>query len=560
MTTLPRPCFSVLASLTLALTLAPFVDAQSWRQKSVDELLFALTSDDAATIEAASAEIARRGPADLERMLGGFIIVVGGHKDAAEKTTAHFERMGAALGRMGPAAVPALQTLVSESGSLEAIIASLALGDMGPPAAPAAPTLVRALAGENPMVRGVATQALAKMGPGVLPALFGGLKDANADVRWSSAVALGTMKAEPRRTVPALTAALRDSDRFVRLKAAEALAAFGVEARPAVPELLAAGDSNDDIELAEAVLAVVGSSRVELTRALSAGQRPAAERAAIALRQANPPAIAELTAALAGVSPITRKAALVGLTMADGATPSSYQPAARLLDDPDLDVRVAALGLMRQMPEAALPALPRIAARLRDPDVRVRAAAATALAGVARNPEELQPLLTLLQDPVPEVRSAAVDELSQRSAGPASVTLLMKIVTTDTSRPGPVDIGWPSLAARAAMALGRVGPSAGLEAQRTLTSLLTSKDPEMRTAAVVGFARWGAAAAPVVPDIARAMSTEPNAAALRTYLQALGKIGPAARPALDAVQKLTRHEDEAVRGDAAAALTAIGGR
>jgi HEAT repeat protein len=560
MATAPRVCLHLLASLVVLLTLTPLGAAESWRQESGDELLYGLTSEDAATFEAATAEIARRGPADLERFLGGFILVVSQHKDAAEKSGTHLERMGVALGRMGPAAVPALQSLLTESESIEGVIACLALGHMGPPAAAAAPTLVRALAGDRPLVRGAATQALAKIGPRALPALLAGLKDQSVDVRWSSAVALGTMKAEPRRTVPALTAALRDSDRFVRMKAAEALAAFGIEARPAVPELLATGDSNDDIELADALLAVVGSSRVELTRALSAGQQPAAERAAMALRQANPPALAELTAALTSVSPITRKAALVGLTMADGATPSAFEPAARLLDDPDLDVRVAALGLVGQMPAAALPALSRIAACLRDPDVKVRAAAATALARVARNPEELQPLLTLLQDPVPEVRSAAVDELSQRSAGPASVTLLMKIVTTDTSRPGPVDIGWPSLAARAAMALGRVGPTAGREAQRTLTSLLTSKDPEMRTAAAVGFARWGADAAPVVPDIARAMSTEPNAAALRTYLQALGRIGPAARPALDAVQKLTRHEDEAVRVDAAATLTAIGGR
>jgi HEAT repeat protein len=549
----------VLISLAVAALLASPAAAQSWRQKPIDEVIAALLSDDPAANESAAAEIARRGPTDLQANLHRFIVAAGGQKDAAEKATMYMERMAAALARMGPAAVPALQSQVTGAGDLEAILVILALGDIGGPAASAAPALVRALGGENVLIRGAATQALAKIGPGALPALLAGLKDASADARWSSAVVLGTIKAEPRRTVPALTAALRDPDGFVRIKAAQALGAFGPEARSAIPELLAAGDESDDIDAAEALAAVVGSSRVELARALAAGQRPATERAARALALVKPAAVAELRSALGSPSPVTRQAALIGLTMANEAAAPAYAAAAKLLDDPDLDVRVETLVLLRRVPAAAASALPGIGARLRDPEVKIRVAAATTLARVARNAEELQPLLALLTDPVPEVRSAAVDEFSQRSAGPAGVPLLIKIVTTDTSRPGPVGIGWPSLAARAAMALGRVGPTAGREAQRILTSLLASPDKEMRTAAAVAFARWGTAAGPMVPDIVRAMSAETNPTALRTYLQALGKIGPAARAALDAVQRLTLHEDEVVRGEATTTLTAIGG-
>jgi HEAT repeat protein len=78
------------------------------------------------------------------------------------------------------------------------------------------PELAKALADDDPIVRGLAALGLKEAGPGALPAL------------------------------DALVARLHDDDTGVRMMAANAIAAIGRRAAPAVPALIAAAGVRDE--------------------------------------------------------------------------------------------------------------------------------------------------------------------------------------------------------------------------------------------------------------------------------------------------------------------------
>jgi len=72
-------------------------------------------------------------------------------------------------------------------------------------------------------VRRRAASTLGKVGPAAVPALVQALKDANAEVRGLSAFMLGEIGPAAKDAVPALTEALEDADWAVRFNAQEAL-------------------------------------------------------------------------------------------------------------------------------------------------------------------------------------------------------------------------------------------------------------------------------------------------------------------------------------------------
>jgi HEAT repeat protein len=143
------------------------------------------------------------------------------------------------LGRIGPAAEPAVATLVEALGDPDTAVreaAAVALGRIGPAAAPALQALVKALA--DPVVRRVAAWSLAGLGPAAVPVLTAALAD--PDVRKSATYALGRVGPAAEPAVAALTAALADTDTDVRQAAAYVLERIGPAAKPAVPALTAA--------------------------------------------------------------------------------------------------------------------------------------------------------------------------------------------------------------------------------------------------------------------------------------------------------------------------------
>jgi WD40 repeat protein len=111
------------------------------------------------------------------------------------------------LGRIGPAAIPALIPILKEAENEEVRgAAAYALGEMGVKAIPAVPALVDALEDEESLVRTITADALGKMGPGAVeavPALVKAMTvGTGGDFR--AAYALGAIGSGAMEAVPAL--------------------------------------------------------------------------------------------------------------------------------------------------------------------------------------------------------------------------------------------------------------------------------------------------------------------------------------------------------------------
>jgi beta-lactamase regulating signal transducer with metallopeptidase domain len=189
----------------------------------------------------------------------------------------------------------------------------------------------------------------------------------------------------------------------------------------AVASLVGALSLNLTLAAAEPVLAAPLEAGVGASTAVDLARIPVpqAQRLAEAIRRHDwaargvegktlfdaPEAVAPLIAALRDEDPVVRRLAVWGLAeMRPTVGEAAADPVARLLADPDTQVRgeaARALGDFAATGQAAA-----IARLLRDPDPGVREQAAHAL-GDLQSPATRPALEAALNDPVPEVRSEA---------------------------------------------------------------------------------------------------------------------------------------------------------
>jgi HEAT repeat protein len=260
-------------------------------------------------------------------------------------------------------------------------------------------------------VRLQAALALAELGPAAREAgeaLATALRDADPDVRAAAVVALGVVVPDGKAAVDGLARALTDDDWFVRFNAAQALEKFGPRAAGAVPALVQAirpGDPVKDFRPVRCGAAMVALARIDpQSKELETAFRVVIGKLLEDERQGSFGARATGARLLGECGPAAR----------------STSPAlAKLLKDPDGDVRVAAAeALLKIAPEdhgeAALGAL---ADGLRHADLLVRVRAADALGGRgAQSKGVLAALRAVLQDPEPEVRRAAQEAVRKIGA------------------------------------------------------------------------------------------------------------------------------------------------
>jgi len=255
-------------------------------------------------------------------------------------------------------------------------------------------------------VRVQAALALAELGAGAREAeaaLAQALRDPDPDVRASAVAALGAAVPEGKPVLEGLSRALTDDDWFVRLGAAQALRNFGPRARAAVPALVQALKPNDLVKdfrpvrcgAAMVALATIDPHAKELDAAFKMiiGKMLEDERqGSFGARATGARLLGEC-----GIAALTAGPAL-----------------ARLLRDPDGDVRVAAgEALLKITPDKpGQPALDVLVDALRHPDLLIRRRAAEALGG--RGVQSMGALAALRaagQDPEPDVRRAVQDAI-----------------------------------------------------------------------------------------------------------------------------------------------------
>jgi len=278
--------------------------------------------------------------------------------------------------------VPVFGSLLDHPDQIVQARAAWALGRVGPAAAPAVPALAAVAADEGRLVdpRWSAVVALGRLGPvsgAAVPTLLGLLSDSDADMREASARSLGAIS-EDRTVVSGLIAASRDRDQLVREGAAVGLGAIGPPAADAAEALERLCE--DDwpavrVAAADAVFLVTGKPPAQL-RPAGSGRSPQAVGAALPTLLGGLGCSSERTR---GISTFE-----IGKLGPDAAETAPLL-AGLLATDSNLDVRWSAAWALGKMRAAgAVPALARAVVHDRDPDVRAEAGSALGRIGQER--------------------------------------------------------------------------------------------------------------------------------------------------------------------------------
>lgn len=260
------------------------------------------------------------------------------------------------------------------------------------------------------LVRVQAGLALAELGPAAREsenALVKALQDSDPDVRYAAVIALGATGADGKDAIDGLARVLQDESWFVRFPATQVLAKLGPKAagaRAALVEAMAPKDGVKDFRPIRCAQAAAALAKID----------PGAKEIQAAL-----PLILQRLLGYDGDG--SDGARVVGAEML-GECGKAALPAVpaliQRLKDPDADVRVAvAVALIKIIPEKQTePALETLGAELKNPDLLIRVLAADALGSLGpRARPQSGALSALLQDPEIEVRQAAREALRRIS-------------------------------------------------------------------------------------------------------------------------------------------------
>ncbi len=230
------------------------------------------------------------------------------------------------------------------------------LGRLGPAAVPAVPALLERAQAEPAAT--VYAEALAQIGTPALPPLLQALSTAKkgSDDRTWVFRALNEMGAP---ALSGLAEALRSPTPAVRAGAAAALQGMPLEKHPAVKRLL------------------------ELTPDPDATVRAASLRTLADVRSERPAIIEKLNLALKDPDPAVRKAAAIGLATAGAVEKLGVDGLQALLSEPDPETQRTAIRALGALGANARPAVPALIQRLSNPEQKSSALEALTLIGPA---------------------------------------------------------------------------------------------------------------------------------------------------------------------------------
>ena len=517
-------------------------------------------------------------------------------------------RAALAIGKMGPAAAPAIPTLVdlmenmkppsgagvwmffAESAGMKALaslgapavevltgrltapdadyrtrsLAATALGRIRPEGLD---PLLEAIRSENPQIRQAAVGGLGETSsesPRVVRAVVQLLNDRSAKVREAAARELARLRPVTPATVRALVAAADDASPGVRRATVRTLDKLGPRNRAMVAKLVTA-IRDDDAEVRTAAAEALKDlgpllqmAVPQLVDALGHEDPPIREEAVHLLRRIEPPTarIAEaLEAALDDTSPHVRLAAAWGLRGKVEAE-RLVEVSRTLLDaDTKAELRIEALNLLATMGPSAEGALPAVKRLKADSNREVREAAYEVVKAVKG---EVQGLVEALEDPDMYVRWEAARDLAEMGpkAAPAVPALAKMLNDRSGGYVQRADVlHYEVVCVEAAEALANVGPEVR-QAVPALTEAIRPKDrrSDFMINALHALAAAGPDAEPAVPVLIEVLNRGEGSVAAGAAF-ALGEIGRAARPAVPTlVTALQESEDPDIRAEAAGTL------
>jgi HEAT repeat protein len=479
-----------------------------------------------------------------------------------------------ALRRIGPPAVPGLAKALTDKSVVVRMQAVLALGEIGPAAKEAVPELDKRLDDmtESPLVVVESAVALIRCGGKGEKAfnIFAiAFKSSNPADRAYIVAALARLGRRTREGLPMLAEALGDKDEQVRKIAAAVLGALGPAAKPAIPAMAARlGDESLQLRsnVAEA-LARLGPAAV--------GAAPALAKA---LKDSDASMGATAARALGAIGPAAKdQAGALAEVTGDAKTPT--------------EVRVACAEAMAAIgPGAKAASASALTALLGSPDRELRRAGVRGAGGVGLAEATPQIVGILQKDAFSAMRTEAARALARLGPSvkdPAAVALLKKLAagsgTPDSQQiwaatavariegdpapalavirkalamKGDAKTNATPLRIQALEALEELGP-AGSAALPQVEKAATEGPAEARARATAALAAFDKASAVEVPKLAELLRDK-DVTVRRAAVEALGRLGPLAKPAAGNLQTLVQANDELA--DAAAdALERIDG-
>jgi len=197
-----------------------------------------------------------------------------------------------------------------------------------------------------------------------------------------------------------------------------------------------------------------------------------------------------------------------------------------------------ALSVAKRLPrDAQVAAAPQLATTLENQSETAanRTAVARLIATLEADARPVLPkLLSAMQDdPDKSVRSACLMAVSRVAEPQDAVTAFRQTLTSDRE---------PGLRGLAAVRLGRLGPTS-VDAAPDLADALEDQDENVARKAADALVAIGAGA--VSSAVEKLASANTNARRLAVFV--LGKLGPAASPAIDELRKRLQDEDEEIR-------------
>lgn len=395
---------------------------------------------------------------------------------------------------------------------------------------PVVPAVVRALANEE--ARYWAALVLAGLGPQAkeaVPALLAVIDSREPEVRREVIMALGAIGPEAKGAVPALLEQLKSDDESLLLTATYALGSMGEAAQLATPALRDQLQTTEDPFLHAVTawaLARLNPGDESLQRRMlsiladvlgNPTDRQARIAAARALAQLRPPhdlLLPELTRVLENSPPeVTRDALLAFAAVGEPAVPEMV----RMLQYEDMRPLVSRV--LAALGPQAVEAVPALVEVLPESEPLAQREILMALAAIGPPAQAAVPRIApLLEDENAQVRYGAAYALGK--IGPAAAEAVPNLLAQLTSEDSFYRV-------ISAWALSHVAPRKA-EVTRAIAPLLVGalrhERPFVRVEAAEALGRLGPAARPAVRELERAATTDPNERVRKTAAAALEKI------------------------------------
>jgi HEAT repeat protein len=539
---------SLLGTIGLWLTLLS--SALVAAERSVSELTSALKSADQQARLQAIDELAAHGASASAAITP----LADALRDKSPEVRSHAARALGQIGAASKAVVPALVELLKDEGAVvrrQAIAAVIAIRP-GPQVT--VPLCVKLLEESDPAIKVRILSAITDVGAAAVPGLVEALK--NEKAAFWACVVLRDIGPSAKDAVPALISKLKDSSPGLRREVILTLAAMEGAAAPAIPQITAALDDEHAAVAATYALTRIGrlttQAEAKIRSNAKSDDKMLSTVSTWALAHSHPEdkalharSVEQLIERLKDDDPFVRVAAARGLAALPPApeiTGPIWEKALKNADEKTLNYTVDALA--RQ----GATIVPRLIVALGNEKFRPYALQVLRQIGPAAAPAT-KALTGLINDKNEEDARSAMLVLAAigptaKEAVPALSAALKQKDRAD--RPAVI------------FALGSIGRGA-IEAKPALMELLSSSEQDLTQLSAWALSRIdpsAATAAKTVPVLISGLNS-PLVVVRRGAADALGGFGPAARSAVQPLERAAKDSDQNVRDAAAKALASI---